>query len=138
MQWSLISPFSYVYTGADLNGDGAFSNDLIYVPRSINEINLVPLTVGTVTTSPEDQWKNLDAFIENDPYLKTRRRGQYTERNGAITPWENQIDVRITQDFGKNIGNKKHGLQLTVDIFNFFNLLNNEWGRQYFVNNRRH
>ncbi|MFZ1455020.1 MAG: hypothetical protein WAT46_03195, partial [Saprospiraceae bacterium] len=44
--------------------------------------------------------------------------------------------VRITQDLGKNIGNKKHGLQLTVDIFNFFNLLNNEWGRQYFVNNQ--
>ena len=129
------SPFSYVYTGADLNGDGAFSNDLIYVPKSINDINLVALTVSGVTTSPEDQWKNLDAFIENDPYLSTKR-GQYTERNGAITPWENQIDLRITQDLGTKVGNKNHGLQLTLDIFNFFNLLNGDWGRQYFVTNQ--
>jgi hypothetical protein len=129
------NPFSYVYTGGDLNGDGAFSNDLIYIPRSQSEINLVPLTVGGVTTSPADQWKNLNAFIENDPYLSSRR-GQYAERNGAETPWEHQIDLRISQDLATNIGNKKHGLQLTFDIFNFTNLLNKDWGRQYFVSNQ--
>jgi hypothetical protein len=127
--------FSYVYTGGDINGDGAFSNDLIYVPRSIDDIKLLPLTVNGVTISPADQWTSLNTFIENDSYLKTRR-GQYAERNGAVTPWEHQLDLRITQDLGTNIGNKKHGLQLTLDIFNFTNLLNKDWGRQYFVSNQ--
>jgi hypothetical protein len=127
------SPFSYVYVGADLNGDGAFSNDLIYVPKSINEIKLV--TTSAVTTPIADQWKNLDAFIENDPYLKTRR-GQYAERNGATTPWESQIDLRLTQDLGIGLGKKSHGIQLTLDVINVLNLLNNDWGRQYFVPNQ--
>lgn len=127
--------FSYIYTGGDINGDGAFSNDLIYVPRSIDDIKLLPLTVNGVTISPADQWTSLNTFIENDSYLKTRR-GQYAERNGAVTPWEHQLDLRITQDLGTNIGNKKHGLQLTLDIFNFTNLLNKDWGRQYFVSNQ--
>ena len=128
--------FSYIYnSSSDFNGDGAFSNDLIYVPKSISEINLLPYTVGGVTTSPADQWASLNAFIENDPYLKSRR-GQFAERNGAVTPWEHQVDLRIIQDLGTNIGNKKHGLQLTFDIFNFTNLLNKDWGRQYFVSNQ--
>jgi Carboxypeptidase regulatory-like domain len=129
------NPFSYVYAGGDLNGDGAFSNDLVYIPKTRSEINLLPLTVSGVTTTPEEQWNSLNAFIENDEYLNSRR-GQYAERNGAETPWEHQLDLRITQDLGTNIGKKKHGLQLTFDIFNFTNLLNKEWGRQYFVSNQ--
>jgi len=129
--------FSYVYNGnsGDLNGDGAFSNDLIFIPKTIDQINLLEFTSNNVIVTPQEQWKNLDAFIENDPYLKTKR-GQYAERNGAITPWEHQIDIRFTQDLGTNIGNKKHGLQLTLDIFNITNLLNKDWGRQYFVTNQ--
>ncbi|MDX5437384.1 MAG: TonB-dependent receptor, partial [Pontibacter sp.] len=43
-------PFTYLYSG-DLNGDGNFGNDLIYVPRNQSEINLVPITdrSGNVT-----------------------------------------------------------------------------------------
>jgi len=129
------TPFSYVYAGGDINGDGAFSNDLIYIPRSLNEINLVPLVVGTTNTSVQDQWNSLDAFIKNDEYLNSRR-GQYAERNGAVTPWEHQVDVRLYQDLGINIGKKRHGLQLTLDVFNILNLFNKDWGRQNFVSNQ--
>jgi hypothetical protein len=34
------------------------------------------------------------------------------------------------------LGGKKHSLQFTLDIFNLTNLLNNDWGRQYFVTNQ--
>lgn len=129
------SPFSYVYTGGDINGDGALSNDLIYVPRTAADIKLLSFTASGKTFTPEEQWTSLNTFIENDPYLKDKR-GQYTERNGASTPWENQIDIRITQNLGRKIGSKLHGLQLTFDVFNFGNLLNQEWGRQYFVSNQ--
>ena len=126
-------PFTYLYA-QDLNGDGNFGNDLIYVPRNRDEILLVPLTIGSTTYTTEEQWEALDAFIREDDYLN-ERRGQYTERYGARMPWTHQFDVRLFQDFYINAGEKRHSLQVTFDIFNVGNLLNRDWGRQYFVNN---
>ena len=125
-------PFTYLYSG-DLNGDGRFSNDLFYVPRTQAEINLLPIG-GTNPLTAAQQWESLNAFIDNDPYLRDRR-GQYTERNGARTPWEHQFDLRISQDFGVDLAGARNTLQLTFDIFNVGNLLNKDWGRAYSVNN---
>ncbi|WP_018479856.1 TonB-dependent receptor [Pontibacter roseus] len=127
------APFTYLYA-QDLNGDGNFGNDLMYVPRNQGEILLVPLTVGTTIISPEEQWAALDAFISDDDYLDDRR-GDYAERNGARMPWTHQWDLRLFQDFYINAGEARHTLQLTFDVFNVGNLLNREWGRQYFVTN---
>ncbi len=124
------TPFTYLYNG-DLNGDGGFSNDLIFVPEFASQIKLV----ASGSTTAAAQWTALDAFIKADPYLSTRR-GKYAERNGAETPWEHQFDVRITQDFGAIVKGSKNKIQLTFDIFNVGNLLNKDWGRQYFVSNQ--
>lgn len=128
------SPFTYLYNG-DVNGDGAFSNDLIYIPNSMNEIKLVNLGSGTNLVTPAQQWAALDAYINQDEYLRTRR-GQYAERNGAETPWENRFDLRVSQDLGLTIKEKVHRLQLTFDVFNVGNLINKDWGRSYFVSNQ--
>jgi len=133
------SPFTYLYNG-DLNADGAFSNDLLYVPRNRSEIRMINnLTVGTGTAArtytPDQQWAALDAFISNDPYL-SKLRGQYTQRNGARLPWQHQFDFRIMQDIGTVIGTSKNRLQLSFDIINVGNLINKKWGRQYFVTNQ--
>ncbi len=74
-------PFSYRYNG-DMNSDGT-PNDLIYVPKDISDINLVQTTIKNADgtdkiLTPQDQWDMLDAFIEGDDYLKTRR-GKYAE-----------------------------------------------------------
>jgi hypothetical protein len=122
------SPFSYVYSG-DLNGDGSSHNDLLYVPRNIDEIKLVPSArpTGQVDTRTAQQiWADLDKFISNDPYLSSHR-GEYTKRNGARTPWNHRTDVRIIQSV-KNV-------DITFDITNFGNLLNKNWGKYYFVPN---
>ncbi|SIR32360.1 TonB-dependent receptor [Pontibacter lucknowensis] len=123
-------PLSYIYNG-DVNNDAGRTNDLIYVPGNASEINLVPFTDrdGTVV-SPEQQWQALDAFISGNDYLSDRR-GQYAERNGDRLPWTNQIDLRIMQEFRVGQNDNAHRLQLTFDIFNFTNLLNKDWGRQY-------
>ncbi|WP_299819431.1 carboxypeptidase regulatory-like domain-containing protein [uncultured Pontibacter sp.] len=126
-------PITYVYN-QDLNRDGNFANDLIYVPRDQSEINLVPLTVSGTTYSPDEQWDALNAFIERDDYLSDRR-GQYAERYAGRMPWTHQFDLRLLQDFYLNVGENRHTLQITFDIFNVGNLLNRDWGRQYFVNN---
>ncbi|RYY34847.1 MAG: TonB-dependent receptor [Sphingobacteriaceae bacterium] len=130
------TPYTYLYNG-DLNGDGRFGNDLLFVPANQNQINLQDIknSAGEVTLSAGQQWANLDKFINEDPYL-SKKRGKYTERNGATTPWEHHFDVRITQDLGAIIGGKKNKLQLTFDIFNVGNLINKDWGRSYFNSNQ--
>jgi hypothetical protein len=131
------SPFTYLYFG-DLNQDGNNQNDLFYVPRNASEIRLTDLNIGT-TAAPNiipaaTQWSNLDAFINNDPYL-SKIRGQYTDRNGARMPWEHQFDVRIMQDFGALVKGTKNTIQVSLDVINFGNLLNKDWGRLYSLGN---
>ncbi|MDO6389986.1 TonB-dependent receptor [Pontibacter sp. BT731] len=123
-------PLSYIYNG-DVNSDAGRTNDLIYIPGNASEINLVPYTErdGTVV-SAEQQWQALDAFISGNDYLSDRR-GQYAERNEDRLPWTNQIDLRLMQDFYIGQKENNHRLQLTLDVFNFTNLLNKDWGRQY-------
>jgi hypothetical protein len=121
--------FSYVYSG-DMNGDNSNgNNDLIYVPRGQNEIILqdITFTDGSPTYTAAQQWADLDAYISQDDYLSSRR-GQYAERNGAQRPWFGQLDFRLLQDFYVDVNGKRNTLQLSVDIFNFGNLLNTNWG----------
>ncbi|WP_345331066.1 TonB-dependent receptor [Mucilaginibacter defluvii] len=130
------TPYSYVYNG-DLNGDGRFSNDLLFVPANRSQINLQDIKDrnGVVTLTADQQWANLESFINRDPYL-SKNKGKYTARNAATTPWEHHFDVRITQDLGTLIKGKNHKLQLTFDIFNVGNLINKDWGRSYFNQNQ--
>ena len=113
--------YSFIYAG-DVNGDG-FSNDLIYIPRDQSEINFV----DTLGVSPQQQWDRLNAFIEQDPYLSSHR-GQIAERSGAVNPWYHNVDLRILQDFGFGSAGNRHTFQLSVDLLNFTNLINSDWG----------
>ncbi len=119
------SKYSYIYSN-DLNGDGQ-TNDLIYVPTSAKELTFVPQTIGTKTYSNEDQQAAYDAYIDNNPYLKTRR-GKYAERNGGFSPWQTRVDVTFVRDFFIKAGGQKHTFQFRVDVLNFMNLLDPKWG----------
>jgi hypothetical protein len=44
------------------------------------------------------------------------------------------VDLKLQQDVNFKIGGHTYGFQLTWDVFNFTNLLNEDWGRQYFFN----
>ncbi|MBN1790318.1 MAG: TonB-dependent receptor [Bacteroidales bacterium] len=126
------SGLSYIYSG-DLNNDGT-SNDLIYIPETISDIYLVSYSKtidgSTITVTPEEQWEELDRFIENDDYLK-EHRGEYAERNGARLPFSHQLSLRFIQEFRINTGNASNRLQFSADILNLGNLLNKKWGRVY-------
>lgn len=138
------SRYSYIYNGSLVNDDlqsGSTDNDLIYVPRKFNsyadavnagEIRFEPID-GDNPVSPEQQWEALNDFIEGDDYLSTRR-GKYAERNGARLPFSHVIDLRVLQDFFITVNNTRHTLQISFDVFNFTNMLNKNWGRQYFLN----
>ena len=128
--------FTYLVNG-DLNSDGRFGNDLLYVPRNTSEINFVDLlnTDGTARFTAAQQATAFDQYISQDKYLNSRR-GIYTERNGSSTPWQHIVDMRFAQDLFVIKGANKHTLQLTFDMFNLTNLLNRKWGRQYTVSNQ--
>ena len=108
-------PTSYTYGGRarDLqNDDSRDFTSLIYVPKDASDINL--------TTN---NYAELDAFISSDSYLNSRK-GDYAERNATRGPWSHVIDLKVLQDFTY----KENTIQLSLDIFNFTNLINKNWG----------
>lgn len=132
--WTSGNRYSYVY-GGDLNNDGSALNDLMYVPTSgeINYMNFAPLTdVNGNLKDAGTQRVALENFIQQDKYLSARR-GQFTEKYGATTPWFSQADMRVLQDFYlKNKGKKTQTIEFSIDVVNIGNLLNSSWGlRKY-------
>ena len=122
-------PFSYTYDG-DVNADGQTGNDLIYVPAFKTDINLGTYnkTTKKFDQAPQSMYDQLDAYIMRDDYLKSHR-SEIMERNAARTPWFNEIDMRIAQDF-KYLG---HDVQITLDVLNVLNIINSDWGWYKYV-----
>ncbi|TRO97288.1 TonB-dependent receptor [Glycocaulis profundi] len=123
------TPFSYTYTTVPLNpmfGRDAVQQssnaDLLYVPLA-NDPSVI-YGAGF----------NQDAF--ND--LIERQgltRGEIAPRNGHTSPWQQLWNLRFQQDlpfasFGVDRF-RNNRATFVVDIENFPNLLNNEWGRTY-------
>ncbi len=121
-------PFSYIYNdNGNLNVEDSRERSLLYVPVDQNDIVLV-----ADDRSVQEQWADLDQFIESDPYLSTIRGG-YAARNESRGPASHVVDLKFLQDFNLNAGGLKHTFQFSLDVFNFTNLINSNWGRRRFV-----
>ena len=81
---------SYVFSG-DLNADGGTSNDLIYIPRDVSEMNFQTFTQGARTYTAAEQAAAWDAYIEQDDYLR-EHRGEYAQRGAVFLPLVNRLD----------------------------------------------
>ena len=99
----------------DVNGDGAY-NELLWVPSSPNQ---VIITGGT--------WAQLQDYISSDPCLSAYQ-GQVAPRNCGRAPWQNQVDLQYTASIPTG---GKTKAEVTLTMFNFLNLLNRDWGWQY-------
>ena len=124
------SRFSYII-GGDVNGDGNNASDLMYIYAKGSDVPFITVknADGSVKYSIADQQAAYDQLVSNDPYLR-KHKSQYAERNSAVTPWYNRIDMRFLQDFFVRTGSMKHTLQFSVDVLNLPNLLNNSLGHQ--------
>lgn len=115
--------FSYTYSG-DINNDGSVLNDLIYIPTASDLIGY------NFTGTPDEQNAQrdaLNAFIAQDDYL-SERRGRFAEANSALSPWRGRWDLKILQDYDFKVGDRTNTLQFSLDILNFGNLINSDWG----------
>ena len=134
------SPITYVANG-DLNGDGFNQNDPIYVPRNAtdaSEIRIVQLQDpsrafnGTGTpTNPQNLYalnataaQNFENFIQSNKCL-SEQRGQIMKRNSCFLPWQNLLNLSVRQSLPNYRTNR---VTAQLDVFNFLNLLNREWG----------
>jgi hypothetical protein len=124
------SPYSVVYASGGNPFNNAANANLPYIPKDQNDIKLIDN--GSYTAA--QQWADLNALISGDKYLSTRR-GQYAERNALRTPWNHELDLKLMHEFRLSKKNPKQTLQLSMDIFNVLNLINNDWGHITFVTN---
>ncbi len=117
--------FSYTYAG-NINSDNSFqNNDLLYIPTSAE---IQQMDFSGDATAQSAQRDALEAFIQQDNYLSDNR-GSYAERYGALAPWRSRFDVKVLQDYNFTFSNgKTNTIQLSIDILNFGNLLNSDWG----------
>ena len=109
--------YSYTFK-SDVTGVGGAYN-LVYIPTDA-QLTEMPFT-------SEENKAEFKTFIENDKYLSSHR-GQYSERGALVAPWQNRINVKVAQDFIFYVANKPTTLQIGLDINNFANLLNSNWG----------
>ena len=122
---------SYLVSG-DLNGDANTANDLIYVPNNVSEMNFETYTINaglpTVRTfTAAEQITAWNSYINQDPYL-SKHRGEYSQRGALFLPTVFRTDLSFAQDIFANFGGQKNKLSVRVDILNFGNLLNKNWG----------
>jgi hypothetical protein len=123
---------SYVFSG-DLNNDGGTANDLIYVPRNTSEMNFQEFVAnnttqpGTTTYTAAAQAAAWDAYINQDSYL-SKHRGQYVERGAVFLPLVKRLDLSVAQDIFGDFAGARHAGQFRIDITNFGNMLNSDWG----------
>ncbi len=117
---------SYTYQG-DLNGDGGTSNDLLYIPRDMSEMNFQEYSSGGETFTADEQAAAFEAYIQQDDYLR-EHRGEYAERGAVFMPMAWRADLSIAQEIFRDLGGRRNSIQLRADILNFTNFLNSDWG----------
>ncbi|PZR73549.1 MAG: hypothetical protein DLM73_10495 [Chthoniobacterales bacterium] len=111
-------PYSVLYNG-DVNGDGQFGNDLIYVPTGLSD----PIGAKYVGGQNGANFAAFNAYVDKNPFLD-KYRGQIAPRNGGRDPWINRLDLHFSQ----RIPVKWVWAEFTADILNFTNMLDSNWG----------
>jgi hypothetical protein len=112
-------PYS-ILMGGDPNQDGASGNDQLFVPQNYSDI--VWKGAGAPT---EAQWNTFLATTGLDKY-----RGQVAPRNALDAPWIHSLDFHYDLTLPITVVQ----VQLTFDVLNLINLVNNNSGLLRYVN----
>ena len=115
-------PYSWGFRN-DANGDG-YTNDLFYVPEGPGD---VAFTGGAPMEAAFFAW------LDGNPDL-ARFKGQVAPRNTATAKFVNTFDISIKQELPGFFKDNK--AEISLDILNVGNLLNEDWGQVYEVASR--
>ena len=122
------SPHDYIYNGSalvgDLNGDAFQGNDLIYVPKNALDPTEIQFRASGNRT-PAQQAADFENFIRSSDCL-SGQRGQILKRNSCRLPAQSTVDLSFRQRLPTMRGQQ---VALEVDVFNFGNLMNHNWGK---------
>lgn len=114
---------------ADINGDfvggPGNDNDLAFVfdPNHANTSPTVKASMEKILNNPDNRAKD---------YIR-ESLGKIANRNGGENPFSGTFDLRLMKEFKTY---KAQKLTLSVDVFNFANLLNKENGVNYNLGNQ--
>ena len=129
-------PFSYAYFN-DFNGDGRSANDLFYVPAGPGDVLFGTLSSAGVFTPDAAMEASFNQWLGGQDVLQ-QFKGKYAPANIGRAAWVNTVDLRISQELPGFF--KGHKSELYLDIQNFGNLLNKNWGEiqdyGFFANQR--
>ncbi|MGV6946319.1 TonB-dependent receptor [Sphingobacterium kyonggiense] len=124
------APFSYGIVNYSVQGLPQ-QVSLVYIPHRSEAVHYFRDIQGG--QSANDQARAFNEFIDANSYL-TGRRGQFTERNKARTPWNYQADLQIAHDIYFNKSSSRN-FTISLDVMNLTNLIHSNWGIQYFSPN---
>lgn len=133
------SPFTFEYYVpygvTDPNADMEWGNDIAYIPEYKPQNDAPGYEPGNDPNNVPDvilisnNWNEVESFLRQFDGIE-EQRGKIMDRNSLRSPWQNQLDLRITQNIG-TIGTQK--MQITFDILNVANMLNRDWGQIQYV-----
>lgn len=121
------TPYSMVYAN-DLNGDGNTANDVVAVPSGLNDPRF---DFSGMTQAQQNAYMN---FINNSDFRMYK--GSYAPRNAFLTPWQNRLDLHVSQEVSVYRGTKvvvfadflNFGSWLSKSLFNYVETFNPLYG----------
>jgi len=117
-------PYTVSYS-FDANGDGQGFNDNLYLlPAS--QASAVSLT----SSNGNGNYQTLADFFSSLGSCVSNQVGSIYVRNSCRAPWTNNLNARVSV----RLPFKTIKADVTLDILNLLNLLNDHWGIQKFVN----
>ena len=108
-------PYTFTFVN-DVNGDARSGVDPFYVPKGPGDV------LFTGGAAMETAFLN---YLNSNPDL-AKYAGRIATVNGTSAPWVNNIDLRLSQEIPALFGAKG---EVWIDILNFGNMLNSDWGR---------
>ena len=116
------APFSAMVAG-DVNGDELNNNNDLAMIFDPNDPSLAPAVAASLRKVLENPQNEARDYLRDN-------LGRIAPRNGARNRYFGRLDLRLAKSVPSIRGQRA---ELTVDVFNFANLLNREWGGQWVV-----
>jgi len=121
------APYSLLVGNPAFNGrTDSRERNLAYLPERAADLTFVDDNGVSAGVQEAEFQRFLNAYYDGDVPVG----GRYAERNERLGPWSTVVDLKFAQDIPL-VGNNR--LQFTLEMLNFTNLINENWGRRFFI-----